>query len=193
MEQEEKFSPEESLLLIRSMIDKTKSNAAADSFYFLTWGWLTFIICIVQYVMLVFLKSPHHYYAWFLIWLGVIAVIVKSFKEKKEKKVVSYIDDSMKYLWTGIGITFFVLGWICAMNEWQKCFPLFIMLYGLGTFTSGCLIKFKPFVIGGIICWIAAPLASCCSYEWQILITAFALLVSYIIPGHLLQAKYSKK
>jgi hypothetical protein len=36
--EERKFSPEQSLALIQSMIDKAKNTAADDSFYFLLWG-----------------------------------------------------------------------------------------------------------------------------------------------------------
>jgi hypothetical protein len=195
MEAQEKLSPEESLQLIQSMINKTKTNAAEDAFNFLVWGWITFIICIAQYILKVIVKYQQHYLAWSLIWVAVIIVIVKSIIDRKKvKKVVTYVDDSMKYLWTGVGISFFVLGWICAVNQWQNCFPLFIMLYGVGTFVSGCLLKFKPFVIGGILCWIIAPIAAYVkNYDYQILLTALALLISYIIPGHLLKSRYKKQ
>jgi hypothetical protein len=42
---EEKFSPEQSLQLIQSMISKTKQDLSENGIYFLVWGWLTFIAC----------------------------------------------------------------------------------------------------------------------------------------------------
>jgi len=193
MENEKQLSPQESIALIQAMIDKTKTNVANDAFYFLLWGWLTFTICIVQYILMVWIKYPYHYYAWFLIWIGVVVLVFRSLKKKENKKVVSYVDDSMQYLWTGMGITFFVMGWICAVNEWHNCFPIFIVLYAAGTFISGSLLKFKPFIAGGIFCWLIAPTSAYFSYENQILFTALALMISYIIPGHLLKMKYQKQ
>ncbi|MBS1641042.1 MAG: hypothetical protein JST94_12845 [Bacteroidetes bacterium] len=192
---ENEFSPEESLRIIQSMIDKTKNNVANDAFYFLFWGWLILIICIMQYVLLVWVKYPQHYYAWGLLWVGVIYLVFKTaIKNKKQKqKVKTYVDDSMKYLWTGLGITFFILGWICALNEWKNCFSLFIMLYGVGTFVSGCFLKFKPFIIGGIIAWVIALIAATANYQNQLLLTCLALIISYIIPGYMLRYNYKNQ
>lgn len=103
---ENEFSPEESLRVIQSMINKTKNNAANDAFYFLFWGWLTLIICIIQYVLMVWVKYPKHYYAWSLIWVGVIYFVIHSIIKKDKQKVTTYMDESMKFLWIGLGITF---------------------------------------------------------------------------------------
>ena len=49
--QEESFSPEESLQVIQTMIEKTKSKVVDNSFYFLLWGWLVFIASIGQFIV----------------------------------------------------------------------------------------------------------------------------------------------
>jgi hypothetical protein len=59
----------------------------------------------------------------------------------------------------------------------------------LGTFISGKLLKFTPLVVGGIINWILACIAGYLHYDYQMLLTAVAILTSYIIPGHLLGIK----
>jgi len=38
--QEENLSPEQSLKLIQSMINKTKQDMSDNGIYFLVWGWL---------------------------------------------------------------------------------------------------------------------------------------------------------
>lgn len=186
----ENFSPEESLQLIQSMIDKTKSDLADNSFYFLLWGWLVLIACLLQYTLLEFFHSPYHYYAWCLMWIGVIAMVFNIRKEKRAKRVETYIGESMKYLWIGIGISFVAAGWICAFSGWENAFPLFILLYAVGTFVSGCIMKFRPLILGGAVCWGMAIIAAALPYEWQILVTALAVLISYIIPGYLLKRRY---
>jgi len=192
MDYENDLTPEESVLLIRSMIDKTRHNVAGNSFSFLFWGWLVFLICVLQYILMVWVQTPYHYYVWCLIWVGILVFMFRLFRKKKQEKVVTFVSESMKYLWMGLGITFFITGWICAVNGWHNSFPLFIVLYATGTFVSGRLLKFRPFVIGGILCWIIAPVTAYVSYDNQILLTALALLVSYIIPGHLLKAQQLK-
>lgn len=63
----------------------------------------------------------------------------------------------MQYLWVGMGVSFFVLSMILSkVGCGSSVFPFFIMLYGLGTFISGKIIKFNPLVIGGIAAWALA-------------------------------------
>ena len=100
------------------------------------------------------------------------------------------MEECMGYLWIGMGISFFVLSMILAKIGWDKpVFPFFIMLYGLGTFISGCLLRFRPFIIGGILAWIIAMVAVHLSSEWQILMGGLSILVSYIIPAYMLRYK----
>jgi hypothetical protein len=96
----------------------------------------------------------------------------------------------MKHLWTGMGISFFVLSMIFNRMGWNNnIFPFFIMLYGLGTFVSGRLIQFTPLVVGGIIAWVLAIAATFVSYDYQMLMGAAAILFSYIIPAYMLRKK----
>jgi len=192
MENEKEFSPQESLRVIQSMIEHTKGVVANDSFYFLMWGWLVFGICVIQYVLLE-IGSPYHYYAWTLIWLGVIISVIYGIKNRRKEKVRTYTDEAMKFIWIAVGVSFFVLGWICSLLKAYNCFSLFIMLYAIGTFLSGSFLRFRPLVIGGILCWIIAIITAFFAYKIQILLTAVSLLVSYIIPGYLLRAKYKSQ
>jgi hypothetical protein len=186
------FSPEESLQLIQHMIGKAKGNYANNSIYFLLWGWFVFGICILQFILLAVFKYQHSYYVWALIWIPLIITIVIVIKRRHVSKVSTYIGDSMKFLWQGIGITFFVVGFICSVNGWEDAFSLYIMLYGTGTYITGALIRFRILMIAGIACWVISIITAFLPYEWQILVTAFALLISYIIPGHMLQSNYKK-
>ncbi|MDZ4810068.1 MAG: hypothetical protein SGI96_17670, partial [Bacteroidota bacterium] len=68
-------------------------------------------------------------------------------------------------------------------------FPFFIMLYGLGTFVSGSIIRFRPLVIGGIVAWALAIGSTLVSYDYQMLFGAAAILVSYIIPAYMLRSR----
>jgi len=185
------FSPQDSLLLIQSMIDKTKTNIGKNRFYFLLWGWYTFLAIIIQFILKVVFGYERHY----LVWLGVIptliVTIVHAAKQNKHKAVRTYIGESMASLWIGVGISFFVLSVIISGTKegWLFSYPFFILLYGLGTFISGRILKFNPLIIGGIINWILACITVYLNYDYQMLLAATAILTSYIIPGHLLATK----
>jgi hypothetical protein len=60
-------------------------------------------------------------------------------------------------------------------------------MYVLGIFVSGGVISFRPLIYGGIVAWVAAIVAYFQTYEVQLLFTTLVVVVSYIIPGHLLK------
>ena len=135
---EEKFSPEESIRLIQSMIHKTKQNISDNSIYFLVWGWITFIACTGQFVL------KHIYHSENITRFGGSSSSGLPFRsitacgKNGRARSKSYVDDSIKYLWIGMGLAYFVLSMILTSYGWDKIvFPFFIMLYGLGTFISG--------------------------------------------------------
>lgn len=187
---DQKFSPEESLQLIQSMINKTRQGMSDNGIYFLVWGWITFIACVGQFVLKNIYHYEKHYLVWNLIILGVGFSIYQGIKDDKRQRVKTYIGESMKYLWMGMGISFFVLSMILSKLGWDTVvFPFFILLYGLGTFISGNFIQFRPLIAGGIIAWILAITAVFVEYDYQILFGAAAILFSYIIPAYMLRRK----
>ena len=68
MENNQKFSAEQSLQLIQSMIEKAKQDVANNSFYFLLWGWLIFIAALLNFVLMKFTDFEQPYLAWN--WFG---------------------------------------------------------------------------------------------------------------------------
>jgi len=185
---EENFSPQQSLQLIQSMISKTKQDISDNSIYFLVWGWITFIACTGQFVLKHIYNYEKHYQVWWLIVVGIIFSVYYSIKEEKARKVRTYIGDSIKYLWIGMSICYFVLSMILSkVGFGTVVFPFFIMLYGLGTFISGSILQFKPLIIGGIIAWALAIGSAFVSYDYQMMFGAAAILVSYIIPAYMLR------
>jgi len=188
--QEENFSPQESLQLIQSMIAKTRKDMGDNSIHFLLWGWTTFIACTGQFILKNVLEYKHHYIVWLLIFPTVVAAVYLGIKQGKKKEATTYIGESMKHLWIGMGISFFVLSMILTKMGWQtNIFPFFILLYGLGTFISGQFLQFKPLIIGGSIAWVLAIASAYVSYDYQMLFGAAAILFSYIIPAYMLRSK----
>lgn len=184
------FTPQESLRLIRSMIESTKSSISDSSHFFLLWGWATLIGCLLQFYLLVIVKYAHHYYAWFVTPIALLLHVIFILKDKRDKRVKTFIDEANRYVWVIIGFSYLVLGIVFSKIGWQYCFPFYILLYGIGTYISGSLLKFKPMKMGGAVCLVLVAIAPFLDYPLQMLLSAFAILISYIIPGHLLRNQY---
>jgi len=189
---EKELSPQESLSIISSMIEKTRHTISDSSHYFLLWGYSVFIGCTIQFILLK-INYPHHYYAWGITLPTLLIHLFLVSRDGKKEKVSTYIGDANGVVWIGIGICFFVMAFIFGRIGWQYCFPFYVMMYALGTFVSGNLIRFRPLIIGGIICFAMAAVIVYVEYELQILFTAISVLISYIIPGHMLRMKYKNQ
>jgi len=189
----EDFSPEKSLALIQTMIDKTRDSVADKSFYFLLWGWLVFVAALLQFVLKVHFHSPNHPVAWNLMFVGAIVSALYSRKERGKKRVKTYVDDSIRYLWIAVGICQGLFIFIFARNgNWQDCYTFFMLLYGLGCFITGSILKFPPLVWGAVASWMLVILSTFTTYDQNILLLAVAILVSYIIPGYLLRREHQR-
>lgn len=187
---EEKFSPEQSLQLIQSMISKTKQNMSDNSIYFLIWGWLTFAAFIGQFILKHVLQNEKHYMVWLVVIIGIVFSIYQGKKDEKKVRAKTWVGENMSHLWAGMGISFFVLSMIITRMGWGTVvYPFFIMLYGLGTFVSGNFLRFRPLIIGGIIAWILAVASTWANYDYQMLFAAAAILFSYIIPAYMLRRR----
>jgi len=189
---DKELSPQQSLELIRSMIETTKSEIGDKSHFFLLWGWATMIGCLLQYYLLAIVHSPRHYYAWFVTPVALLVHVVFVYKYERNERVKTFISEANNYVWIIIGFSYLALAFVFSKIGWQYCFPFYILLYGIGTYISGSLLKFKPMRVGGAICLVLVAVAPHLDYPLQILLSAFAILISYIIPGHLLRNQYRR-
>jgi len=185
---DDSLHPEKSLRLIYEMIDKTKQDLTDDSVYFLIWGWVTFAGFAGQFILKRYVHFDQHYLVWLLIIPAAVASAWQGRKDQRTQKVSTFVGESMRNLWLGMGICFFVLSMIFSRLGWgYPVYPFFIVLYGLGTFVSGQFLKYRPLVWGGVAAWGLAIGAAYVEYDFQMLFGAAAILVSYIIPATLLR------
>lgn len=187
---QENFSAAESLKIIRSMIDKTKENISENSFYFLLWGWLIFSAAILHFILMKFTDFAYPYITWNLMWIGGIASMVKGIKESKKTVVKTFVGEAMKYF--GISQIILYAGLIFIFGRydiWEKSFSFYILMYAAACFFMGSLIQFPLLKWTGLLCLPIFVVSLYVSFQWQLLLIALAILISYIIPGHVLSAK----
>jgi hypothetical protein len=195
MDNEKPLNETESLALISSMIKKTQGSLQDNGFYFLLWGWLVFCASSIQYVLLKMEMPEASNYTWAILMpLGGIISGVRGWKDGKKSRVKTYTDELLNYALIAFTTALFiVLIFMSIHGGWQLAYPMIMMVYGMWLFISGGALKFKPLVIGGIInfgCAIAGFYIH--TYE-LILLLSFAVLAGYIIPGHLLNAKFKRQ
>ncbi len=185
------INEQESLAIIQQMIDKSKERIVDSSLYFYMWGFAVSICAITQYILLKMLCTRTQY-VWLL--MPIIAIVHVWIAIKREKSVLSktHNDFAIQSIWMALGIAFFIIVGL----SFQLSFNLFsflILLYGIGTFTTGRIIQFTPLIIGGCICFILCVLINFIDGPEQLLILALSVIAAYIVPAYLLQQDFKKR
>ena len=193
-ENEKQMTREESLSIISGMINNAKNRFSETGTLYLLWGFVIFICCITQFIMLHFFNNKNAYYVWYLIWIVAIYQFYYLFKKRKREKVKTYTDEIIGFVWLTFIICSFIIVYILinhnAFNAINACV---LVMYGMPTFLSGIILRFKPLKIGGIICWILSIGAMFTTYQYQLLLLALAVIAAWIIPGFILRTKYNKE
>ncbi len=186
------FDQQQGLEVIQQMIATAKRNVSDNGFFYLLWGYAVLIASLSQYYMLKYTDTELHFLPWpILMTVAGITAGVAGARYNKRVKVKTYFDTLMGYLWGAFGISLFLVLLFMPKLGYEKTYPVIMILYGIGTFVSGGMLKFAPLVIGGIICWVAAAITHFLSptMEVQLLILALVITCAYIIPGHMLKSK----
>lgn len=209
--EERKLTEKESLDLITEMIIKAKDSYHDTGMGAIMWGAIIAFCSLERLAEIQFgYKLPFDIYL--LTLAAIIPQIFISIKEKKERKVKSYDDIFLDYLWLGFGISIFLLihitnsifsGWepvkdqytalaghAPAFQFYEYVGPLFLILYGMPTFITGVVFKFKPMLWGGILCWVCSIIGVYTSIKIDLLLTAVSAIVAWLIPGILMEIDY---
>jgi hypothetical protein len=196
MEKETGFSHLEGLEIIQSMINRAKDKFSENGHLYLLWGWVVFICSVTQFVLMTFTRFEHHYLVWMACWLVFIYQIFYLAKRKKREQVRTYTDDIIGYVWLAFVVAMFLMGFlfgrILGGEYYRMVSPGFLVLYGIPTFLSGIILRFRPLIFGGISCWVLSAICVFVPEQYQLLFLSAAMLIAWIIPGYLLRSKYKK-
>lgn len=210
---EKQLTEKESLDLIAMMINKAKDSYHDTGISAMMWGSIIAICALVKLAELQFdFRLPFNIY-----WLTILAIVPQIFitiKEKKERKVKTYDDIYMDYLWLGFGISIFLMIFIInnVFKIWEPVSaeynqlaghpsvfrfrefiaPLFLLLYGIPTFVTGAACKFKPMLWGGLLCWACSVITIYTTIKIDLLLTAVSAIVAWLIPGIIMESDYKK-
>ena len=195
---ENDFSPQQSLALIESMINRAKDKFAEDGSMYLFWGWLVFACSLFQFILLHILEYPKHY----LVWLATLPAFVYQFfyisKKRRQQTVTTYADYIIGYIWLTFCVVMlligFLIGFLTGGDYYYHIIPLLLAVYGVPVFLTGIIVRFRPLVTGGIACWVLCIASTFIkNYDYQFLMLPASMLAAWIIPGYRLRAKYESQ
>jgi hypothetical protein len=183
------LTPSESLAIIQTMVNKSRNSIKNESVFYLLWGWLVFSAAILHYLGQFVFGIQESPLVWAILMpLGGVASAIIGFKKSKSgEKNVGYPDKVISVTFLGFlgAIAFTIL--LGALKGWVVAYPVFMMLYGWVCIISGAVLRFKPFIFGGIAALFLAVLALFFTFDFQLLLLAAAIVVSYLIPAHMLR------
>jgi hypothetical protein len=189
---EENFSEQESLKLINEMIAKAKKSYVTKGTASIVWGVLIIVCSLFTWAKVQY-NFNIGFDIWWLLFLAVIPQIFFSIKERKNKNFVAHDEQTMTYVWAAFGICIFILSFYNGKFGNGNSTTLFMMLYGIPTFITGGVFKFRPMILGGLICWVLSVTSIFTALATDMLFMAACGLFAWLIPGIILWNKHQKK
>jgi hypothetical protein len=188
--EEKQIQPNESLAIISSMIDTAKNKIADDGFLFIFWGWNVLVAALINYFTSKF-NIPNGGLTWAILMpLGGIVSMIYGMKQRKRERVRTYVDEYLGYNWWAFVIGLFITLALMPVQGMKQSYFFVMVLYGMATFISGGLLRFRPLVIGSMFSFAFAIISVFTGELDQLLCISGALLGSYLIPGYMLRSKY---
>jgi hypothetical protein len=136
MNQETTLTEKESLEVISTMIQTAKATFTENGFLYLFWGWLVFLAALLHFILLR-ADFAYPFIGWALMPFAGIFTALYVRRDNREKKVRTYIDEFLGYLWSAAGVYLFMLLAFMYKLSPELAYPLIIMIYGLSTYVSG--------------------------------------------------------
>lgn len=188
------LGPHQSLQIIESMINTAKNRLSDSGHLYLLWGWVVFSCSLLHFAGLYWKLVEQPQMVWLGTWIAGIYQMIYLLRRDRKKKATNYTDDILKAIWlvfVGCGvITGFV---VTRLANWEVMYALILMLYGIPTILSGVVLRFRPLVVGGLICWALSAIATFLPLLYNLLLVALAVVSAWIVPGYLLNKKYSEQ
>lgn len=187
--EDKRISEKESLELIARMIKETQQNVAHYAAYpLLIWGYTTVAVTIAIWFAFQETQSYKVNYLWFA--LPVIAAPLSYYFRSKEggRGTRTYMDRITTQIWMVFGLTAWGLSCTAFIIRINILF-LIPLLMGMACILTGCVIKYKPLIVAGIIGTVLSFLQLFITGMNQLWVFAAIFVIMMIIPGHILNKK----
>lgn len=192
--EEQNLEHAESLRIIHEMIGNARSRIVDNGFGWLVWGSLIFVASLTTY-FLIEADSANIFLGWNTFGILAVLMFLYSWLKPKKRKVKTYADDILQWVDVGFAISLLVV--ILSINISvgpNNGFGYLLMLYAFLMLIQGGAMHFKPLIFGAIINWIGAiAIFFNADFKYDMLITAAAVFIGYLIPGIILYNQSKKQ
>lgn len=186
------MTEQESISVIKDMIARTRTNFKQQSFFYLLWGWLVVASLVIE-AILYNQGANYHWVVWPVMSIvGGITSGIYGRKMGKKSGFSTHMDRVMMFVWVGMVIYLVLVLANAPKYGWTTAFMLLAGVYGLGTFISGGILRFKPLIIGGVASFVLVLVAAIfpellSGFNRAMLFLALSITCSYLIPGYMLK------
>ena len=193
--EDKKLTEEESLGLINQMIRAARDEHRENGEGWLIWGWLLFAASVLSVVFS--FTNMHRYIGatWTsMLVIGLIIYLLGHVRKQRMKKVKTYVEDLLDKLGTAFFVSLFLIIAASSLGGSQNFgFGYYYILYAFWMYIHGTAIRFRPLIIGAMVNWAAAlAIFLITDFAYDMIVSAVAVLVGYLIPGYMLNAEYKR-
>lgn len=192
MPDRETISHQQSLGIIEQMINAARNDHRERGDGWLLWGWLLFTASVLSVIFMARGLANLVSWVWpIMLGLGLVFNLALLASYKKRKPVTTYVQDLLNKLGIGFFVSLFILIAASYLSRMSFAFGYYYVLYAFWMFIYGSALRFRPFMIGAVVNWAAAiAIFIVQDFYYAMLISAVAVLVGYLIPGHMLRRQY---
>ena len=192
---------EQELDIITHTRGKVTSNRSHTGInLFLVWGYPTMAVLLLEFAVLVLWDK--NWCSWLWVGIPLVGVPLMMYYMDKDYEHThrrTHEENTALQLWLFIGFVCGLGGFVAGFTGvYESCYCIIEgLLIGFGCFLTGVVSRFSPMKVCGIV---GAVLSFGCFFlqgvlwPWQLLVTAVVVLVTLVIPGHMMRyyAKNSK-
>jgi len=218
---EQKMTEQESLQLITEMIQKAKASFHETGVSAILWGSVVGLAGLISFAQQQW-NFYIGFDIWLLVLAAIIPQVYISIRENRNRKVTSHQEAFMDAVWLVYGISIFALLFYVntipgetarLMNQEgkqlliktttdgtvqiQKPFvpsfnSLLLVLYAIPTLVTGIACKFRPMLIGALICYVFFIISCYTNNTYDYLLNGLAGIINWLIPGLILYNRHLK-
>lgn len=188
---------QESLEVIRKMIEETKKAVAYSGEIYIVWGVITLLAILGTYVLVFFQLYQYISINWIgLMTLGCAYSIYHGVTQKRKSKLISFSAKATGYTWFGCGVTLMILAFVAPLAgvySGQMVPAVVAVVIGCGCFITAELYQWKLLTWTSLLWWAGGIGMMFLKTEITLLVFAFLIILGYLIPGFILRANYKKQ
>ena len=187
---------QQSLRIVREMIQTSKNRLRNNGILFIIWGWVLSALYLAMFLdrKLISGYRLNHALSIFF-WVAVIGALLYTvyYVYRQRSRVQTYIGVSLRYIWISMFICLVLLNLIQfnVLHEiiFELQHPVFMVVIAFAITASGAILRYPLLIAGGIFFGAAAYISSLMPLPEQLLAEAVSWLAAFAIPGHVLYAK----